>query len=461
MGSKADNRKSTKAAPAAAESSHQKTRDEDVSTSTPRRAVTRDHPGKPGTKDTTLKAGGKDRLPKAGTKGSASKAGTKYAPPAADAKDALPEAATKVPRTKAVSKEAESEAGLKRAPRQSSTKSGIASGKASKTAAPPPAIEEDEPYVSTLPEFENDEELLRYFGIELGKAEEPEDTVFAPPAEPDESLSSKDNAEILNFAPGEDPGEPEEPEEQEIPQEPEALSAESDPIEELARLLATAEEAEAVKLNFEVLHTLRDEDIAIKEVEVIRLSDIAFAQIEDAVVDLQEEAHAVVTGKSQAFFHDRSSGKINGEEVYAFVYDHATVESVGSRVIAAGRAVVYADGGWIGAKDEAIVYAKGDAKVQANGDAIIVAEGTTMIEAFGTASVLVNSPQVKVRLISEDACVILMDLQSPIPEIETLDRSPPKVHQLVSIDSPLGLEKMMELSFREAQRRERLSWDYS
>jgi hypothetical protein len=304
-----------------------------------------------------------------------------------------------------------------------------------------------EPYVTTLPEFENDLDLLSYFGIDLF------DPIAVSPDGPDLESMTEPSSDLIDFA-------PEAPDETDSADEPTG-SLEADPIEELALLLATAEEAEALKSKFEMLHALREEDIALKEVEVIRLNDLSFGQINNAVAHLSDEAHALVEGKSQAFFHDRSSGKIFGKEVYAFVYDHATVESVESCVIAAGRAVIYADGGWIGAKDEAIVHAKGNSTVQAAGDAIVVAEGNSSIEAAGTAAVLVNSPTVRVRLISEDACIILMDLQMPIPEIETPDRNPPKIHQLVSIDSPLGLEKMMELSFREAQRRERLSWDYS
>lgn len=298
-----------------------------------------------------------------------------------------------------------------------------------------------EVYESKLPEFENKLDLLSYFGIE----------VFDPNAIESNSESEIDQtaSELLDFDPNAD-----------MPVTAES-NAEPDPLEELALLLATAEEAESVRTNFAMLHSLREEDIALKEVPVIRLNDLSFGQVTDAVAHLTDEAHALVEGKSQVFFHDRSSGKIFGQEVYAFVYDHATVESVDSRVIAAGRAAVYADGGWIGAKDESIVYVKGDAIVQATGDAIIVAEGKSLIEASGTVAVLVSGPAVRVRLLSQDACVIMMNPEVPPPEIETPDHSPPKFHQLVGIESPLGLEKMMELSFRESQRRERLSWDYS
>lgn len=290
---------------------------------------------------------------------------------------------------------------------------------------------------STLPEFEDKLDLLSYFGIE----------VFDPKAFESNSESETSSA-LLDFAPNAvTPG-------------TEDSNADPDPLEELALLLATAEEAESVRTNFAMLHSLREEDIALQEVPVIRLNDLSFGQVTDAVAHLTDEAHALVEGKSQVFFHDRSSGKIFGQEVYAFVYDHATVESVDSRVIAAGRAAVYADGGWIGAKDESIVYVKGDSIVQATGDAIIVAEGKSLIEASGTVAVLVSSPAVRVRLLSQDACVIMMNMEVEPPEIETPDHSPPKLHQLVGIESPLGLEKMMELSFRESQRRERLSWDY-
>ncbi len=299
------------------------------------------------------------------------------------------------------------------------------------------------PYVTTLPEFEDDLELLRYFGIELIDSE------ALPNDQSDQLPPAQANSELIDFA-------PEHQDDTLLQERPDA-----DPIEELAKLLASAEEAEAIKSNFELLHTLRDEDIALKEVEVIRLNDLSFGQINNAVAHLTDEAHAMVEGKSQVFFHDRSSGKIFGQEVFAFVYDHATIESVDSRVIAAGRAVVYANGGWIGAKDESIVYAKGDSSVQATGDAIIVVEGDCSVEASETVAVLVNSASVRIRLLSTDACIILMDVNLPIPEIETTDKNPPLLHQLVSIDSPLGLEKMMELSFRESQRRERLSWDYS
>jgi hypothetical protein len=299
-----------------------------------------------------------------------------------------------------------------------------------------------------LPEFQSDRDLLEYFGIELF---DPERADFLEQPKPPETLQEEEisNAELdplvaglTNFSPEDDKS-----------------LLDLDPIDELANLLATAEEAEAVKLSFEALHTLREEDIALKEVEVIRLSNIAFGRIHDAVVDLQEDANAIVSGKSQAFFHDRSSGKIYGEDVYAFVYDQATVQSHGSRVIAAGRAVVYAEDGWIGAKDDAFVLAQGFANVQASGDAIVIAEGSSVVEATGRAAVMVNSPLVKVRLLSDDASVILMDLYAQILELETLDRQPPKIHQLVSIESPLGLEKMMEISFREGNRKQRLEWD--
>lgn len=319
-------------------------------------------------------------------------------------------------------------------------------------------VHEDEPYVSTLPEFASDEERLRYFGLN------PADFGFAiESAKPTQASAKMPDAqsagEILDFSPDSN----EEDIHNFAPEmdEQEQLQKEVDPIEELAALLATAQEAESVKLNVEMLHHLRDEDIALQEVEVIRLTEMGFAQVKNGVIDLKNESHALITGKSQAFFHDRTSGKLHGEDVYAFVYDYATVESRGARIIAAGHALIYAEGGSIGAKDESIVYAKGGARVKAHGDVIVVAEDRCYIEAYGTASVLVNSPYARIRLLSDSASVIVMDLVGDIPKVETSDRTPPKVYQLVSIDSPLGLEKMMELSFREAQRKDRLSWDYS
>lgn len=300
--------------------------------------------------------------------------------------------------------------------------------------------------VSTLPDFKDELEMFRYFGVDprqVGENSNSADsdsiaaglaTQIAQSAGRDVSPNGSIDGTFLTEM------------------EPEADRL----IDELSMLLATVTEAESVKASIDLLTSFNYESKEQPEPVRIELTGLDFADVTDAVIYLKDDAHAQVTGVSQAFFHDRSSGKIFGKDVHAFAYDTATVESDGGSVIAAGRTAVFVQGGWVGAKDETVAHVQGGAAVQANDDAIILADGPCMIDASGNSAVLVNSAQVRIRLLSENAGIILMDAQIPAPEVETLDGRPARAYQLVTAESPYALEKMLDLSLREAVRRKQL-----
>lgn len=143
--------------------------------------------------------------------------------------------------------------------------------------------------------------------------------------------------------------------------------------------------------------------VIMRDGGLVKLAGHASGTVENGAMIGTERSNLLAKGTAQVFLRGNATGELYGNEVYGFADGHSTAVARGAKLIAAGRATVNVEGGWVGVKDEAVAHVK-DGNAEVVGHGIVIAEGLTTVSARG-GTVLVSDRDVKVHIKSADALI--------------------------------------------------------